>query len=94
MSKHSIAAGNVAELLTLPEQQGRVQAAADEVNKNQPAKAIELEPQSQDKLKSIGVKIVPMSINQASSPSRTLPRQARQGTRRARREDQGPDPGD
>jgi tripartite ATP-independent transporter DctP family solute receptor len=41
-----------------PEQQGWVQAAADEVNKTQPAKAIELEHQSQDKLKSIGVKIV------------------------------------
>jgi TRAP-type C4-dicarboxylate transport system substrate-binding protein len=35
-----------------------VQAAADEVNKSQPAKAIELEHQSQTKLKSIGVKIV------------------------------------
>ncbi|MET4066153.1 tripartite ATP-independent transporter DctP family solute receptor [Bradyrhizobium sp. S3.2.6] len=42
-----------------PEQQGWVQAAADEVNKTQPAKAIELEHQSQVKLKSIGVKIVP-----------------------------------
>jgi TRAP-type transport system periplasmic protein len=41
-----------------PEQQKWVQAAADEVNKTQPAKAIELEHQSQDKLKSIGVKIV------------------------------------
>jgi tripartite ATP-independent transporter DctP family solute receptor len=41
-----------------PEQQGWVQAAADEVNKNQPAKAIELEHQSQDKLKAIGVKVV------------------------------------
>jgi tripartite ATP-independent transporter DctP family solute receptor len=41
-----------------PEQQGWVQAAADEVNRNQPARAIELEHQSQDKLKSIGVKIV------------------------------------
>jgi tripartite ATP-independent transporter DctP family solute receptor len=41
-----------------PEQQGWVQAAADEVNKNQPAKAIELEHASQDKLKAIGVKIV------------------------------------
>lgn len=41
-----------------PEQQGWVQAAADEVNKNQPAKAIELEHQSQDKLRSIGVKVV------------------------------------
>jgi tripartite ATP-independent transporter DctP family solute receptor len=41
-----------------PEQQGWVQAAADEVNKSQPARAIELEHQSQDKLKSIGVKIV------------------------------------
>jgi tripartite ATP-independent transporter DctP family solute receptor len=41
-----------------PEQQGWVQAAADEVNKNQPARAIDLEHQSQDKLKSIGVKVV------------------------------------
>ena len=41
-----------------PEQRGWVQAAADEVNKVQPAKAIELEHQSQDKLKMIGVKIV------------------------------------
>jgi TRAP-type transport system periplasmic protein len=41
-----------------PEQQGWVQAAADEVNMKQPAKAIELEHQSQEKLKSIGVKIV------------------------------------
>src|ERR1700743_1267719 len=41
-----------------PEQQGWVQAAADAVNKNEPAKAIELEHQSQEKLKSIGVKIV------------------------------------
>jgi tripartite ATP-independent transporter DctP family solute receptor len=40
------------------EQQGWVQAAADEVNRNQPAKAIELEHQSQQKLKSIGVKVV------------------------------------
>src|ERR1700692_1225347 len=41
-----------------PEQQGWVQTAADEVNKNQPASAIELEHQSVEKLKSIGVKIV------------------------------------
>ncbi|MEP6838394.1 MAG: TRAP transporter substrate-binding protein [Bradyrhizobium sp.] len=41
-----------------PEQQGWVQAAADEVNKTQPAKSIELEHQSQEKLKSIGVKVV------------------------------------
>jgi TRAP-type transport system periplasmic protein len=41
-----------------PEQQGWVQAAADEVNQKQPAKAIELEHQSQEKLKAIGVKIV------------------------------------
>jgi tripartite ATP-independent transporter DctP family solute receptor len=41
-----------------PEQQQWVQAAADEVNKNQPARAIELEHQSVGKLKSIGVKIV------------------------------------
>src|ERR1700680_313347 len=49
-----------------PEQQGWVQAAADEVNKSQPAKAIELEHQSQDKLKSIGVKIV-TDVDQAGS---------------------------
>ena len=41
-----------------PEQQGWVQAAADEVNRNQPAKAIALEHQSLEKLKSIGVKVV------------------------------------
>jgi TRAP-type transport system periplasmic protein len=41
-----------------PEQQQWVQAAADEVNKNQPARAIELEHQSVGKLKLIGVKIV------------------------------------
>ncbi len=41
-----------------PDQQGWVQAAADEVNKNQPARAIDLEHQSQEKLKSIGVKVV------------------------------------
>jgi tripartite ATP-independent transporter DctP family solute receptor len=41
-----------------PDQQKWVQAAADEVNSNQPAKAIELEHQSVDKLKSIGVKVV------------------------------------
>jgi len=41
-----------------PEQKGWVQAAADEVNKVQPARAIELEHQSATKLKAIGVKIV------------------------------------
>ncbi len=41
-----------------PEQQAWVQTAADEVNKTQPAKAIDLEHQSQTKLKSIGVKVV------------------------------------
>src|SRR5215471_10300504 len=40
------------------EQKGWVQAAADEVNKTQPGKAIDLEHQSQDKLRSIGVKVV------------------------------------
>jgi tripartite ATP-independent transporter DctP family solute receptor len=40
------------------EQKGWVQAAADEVNKQQPAKALDLEIQSATKLKSIGVKIV------------------------------------
>ncbi len=41
-----------------PEQQGWVQAAADEVGKNEPRKALELETQSEAKLKAIGVKIV------------------------------------
>ena len=41
-----------------PEQQGWVQAAADEVGKLQPSKALELEHQSQTKLTQIGVKIV------------------------------------
>jgi tripartite ATP-independent transporter DctP family solute receptor len=41
-----------------PEQQKWVQTAADEVNRNQPAKAIALEHQSLDKLKQIGVKVV------------------------------------
>ncbi|HZQ02235.1 MAG TPA: TRAP transporter substrate-binding protein [Reyranella sp.] len=40
------------------EQKGWVQAAADEVAKVEPAKAMELEHKSADKLKSIGVKIV------------------------------------
>jgi TRAP-type C4-dicarboxylate transport system substrate-binding protein len=35
-----------------------VQTAADEVNRNQPAKAVALEHESAAKLKSIGVKIV------------------------------------
>jgi TRAP-type transport system periplasmic protein len=42
----------------MPEQQSWVQAAADEVNKTQPAKAVQLERDSQAKLKTIGVKIV------------------------------------
>src|SRR5262249_16110268 len=41
-----------------PEQRAWVQAAADEVNRMQPAKALELEHQSADKLKAIGVRIV------------------------------------
>ncbi len=40
------------------EQKGWVQAAADEVAKVEPAKAMELEHKSADKLKSMGVKIV------------------------------------
>jgi tripartite ATP-independent transporter DctP family solute receptor len=40
------------------EQKRWVQAAADEVGKNEPAKALELEHQSAGKLKAIGVKIV------------------------------------
>jgi len=42
-----------------PEQKLWVQAAADEVNRLQPARALELEHQSEAKLKAIGVKIVP-----------------------------------
>src|ERR1700753_3476042 len=41
-----------------PEQQGWVQTAADEGNRTQAANALELEHQSQDKLKSLGVKVV------------------------------------
>ena len=41
-----------------PEQRGWVQAAADEVNRTQPARALELEHQSADKLTSMGVKVV------------------------------------
>jgi TRAP-type C4-dicarboxylate transport system substrate-binding protein len=36
-----------------------VQTAADEVSSKEPAKAIDLEHQSADKLKALGVKIVP-----------------------------------
>ena len=41
-----------------PEQKTWVQAAADEVARVEPAKALELEKQSQAKLASIGVKVV------------------------------------
>jgi TRAP-type transport system periplasmic protein len=41
-----------------PEQKQWVQAAADEVNRQEPAKALDLEHQSETKLKSIGVKVV------------------------------------
>lgn len=40
------------------DQKSWVQGAADEVHKNQPAKALELEHQSATKLKSMGVKVV------------------------------------
>jgi tripartite ATP-independent transporter DctP family solute receptor len=40
------------------EQRGWVQAAADEVNRTQPARALELERQSSAKLTSMGVKVV------------------------------------
>jgi TRAP-type transport system periplasmic protein len=40
------------------EQKQWVQAAADEVNRQEPAKALDLEHQSEDKLKSMGVKVV------------------------------------
>ncbi len=41
-----------------PEQQKWVQAAADEVSKKEPALALQLEKDSADKLKTIGVKVV------------------------------------
>lgn len=41
-----------------PEQRGWVQAAADEVSKIEPGKALELEKQSQAKLVAMGVKVV------------------------------------
>jgi tripartite ATP-independent transporter DctP family solute receptor len=41
-----------------PEQRGWVQGAADEVNKTQPGRALDLERQSAEKLKSMGVKVV------------------------------------
>jgi len=41
-----------------PEQQKWVQAAADEVSKREPAMALQLEKDSADKLKAIGVKVV------------------------------------
>lgn len=47
------------------EQQGWVLKAAEEVAKNQPAKALDLEHQSQAKLKSLGVKVVE-DVNTAS----------------------------
>jgi TRAP-type C4-dicarboxylate transport system substrate-binding protein len=40
------------------EQKGWVQAAADEVAKVQPGRALDLEHQSADKLKAMGVKVV------------------------------------
>ena len=41
-----------------PEQKQWIQAAADEVNRTQPGKAFDLEHQSAEKLKSMGVKVV------------------------------------
>ncbi len=41
-----------------PQQQGWVQAAADEVSKREPAMALKLEKDSEDKLKAMGVKVV------------------------------------
>jgi len=41
-----------------PQQQGWVQAAADEVSKREPAMALKLEKDSADKLKTMGVKVV------------------------------------
>ena len=78
-----------------PEQQGWVQAAADEVNRNQPAKAhrarapiageAEID-RGQGRHRRRQVRLY--------RDRRSLPRQALQGTRAARREDQEPDPGD
>jgi TRAP-type C4-dicarboxylate transport system substrate-binding protein len=41
-----------------PQQQGWVQAAADEVSKREPMMALKLEKDSADKLKTMGVKVV------------------------------------
>jgi TRAP-type transport system periplasmic protein len=41
-----------------PEQRGWVQGAADEVNKTQPGRALALERESAEKLKSMGVKVI------------------------------------
>jgi tripartite ATP-independent transporter DctP family solute receptor len=41
-----------------PQQQGWVQAAADEISKKEPAMALKLEKDSADKLKTMGVKVV------------------------------------
>jgi tripartite ATP-independent transporter DctP family solute receptor len=63
-----------------PEQKQWVLTAADEISAKEPAKAFELEKAAAVKLKSLGV--------------RSLSRQARQGTRSTRREDQESDPRD
>jgi TRAP-type transport system periplasmic protein len=41
-----------------PEQRAWVQGAADEVNKTQPGRALALERESAEKLKSMGVKVI------------------------------------
>ena len=78
-----------------PEQQGWVQAAADEVNKTQPAKAIELEHQSAGQAESDRREGRHRRRQvRLRRGGRSLSRQARQGARASRREGQGPDPRD
>jgi hypothetical protein len=73
------------------EQKGWVQAAADEVGKTQPGKALDLEKQSATKLKSMGVKVVTDVDKSGFVKIAALPREDGQGSRAARRQDPAAD---
>ena len=79
----------------MAEQKKWVLAAARDVSAQEPKRAFELENTAATKLEKIGVKIV-KDVDKASFPEdrRSLSRQARQGSRPARRQDQDADPGD
>ena len=72
-----------------------VMTAARDVSLQEPKRAFDLERSAATKLQKMGVKIVDRR-RQGRLPEdrRSLSRQARQGTRPARRQDQDPDPGD